>query len=132
MPMQSYIVSVILLAFILFSCSKEQANVHKRTCVAVRYTLEYCPVKASLVTFLEPRSDLPRPAHLSTIYTSQAAVLNLPDEFKKTDTVFYLTFHYDEDREKKENAEAPYIFCPAHIGVSPIIVGESASWQSCK
>lgn len=131
--MKSSILLVTLLVLALLSCSKDKAGVHTgSTCIAVRYTMEYCPVKASLVTFLEPRTDIPLPGHLSTIYTSQAAVLNLPDEFKKTDTVFYLTFHYDESREKKEKADAANVFCPANLGTSPVIVGESASWQPCQ
>lgn len=131
--MKSSILIVTLLLGVLLSCSKDDAAVRTKTaCVAVRYTMEYCPVKASLVTFLEPRTDIPLPVHLSTIYTSQAAVLNLQDEFKKTDTVFYLTFHYDASREKKEKADAANVFCPANIGISPVIVGESASWQPCQ
>ncbi len=127
------ILIVALLALALLSCSKDDAAVRtKSACVAVRYTMEYCPVKASLVTFLEPRTDLPLPVYASTIYTSQAAVLNLPDEFKKRDTVFYLTFHYDESREKKEKAAVGHVICPANIGPSPLIVGEAASWQPCK
>ncbi len=131
--MKYYLLPVTLLSLGLLSCSKDEAAVRTKTaCAAVRYSMEYCPVKASLVTFLEPRSDIPVPVYSSTIYTSQAAVLNLPEEFKKKDTVFYLTFHYDERREKQENAEAPYIFCPANIGPGPLIVGESASWQPCR
>lgn len=131
--MKTYVLSASLLAMTLLSCSKDKADLRtKATCVAVRYRMEYCPVKASLVTFLEHRSDLPVPAYLSTIYTSQAAVLNLPDEFKKKDTVFYLSFHYDEIREKKEKADAATVFCPANIGTSPVVVGESASWLPCQ
>ncbi|OZI08717.1 hypothetical protein BWI93_07640 [Siphonobacter sp. BAB-5385] len=126
------ILIVPLLVLALLSCSKDDAAVRtKSACVAVHYTMEYCPVKASLVTFLEPRTDLPLPVYASTIYTSQAAVLNLPDEFKKRDTVFYLTFHYDESRENKEKAGISNVICPAIIGPSPLIVGESASWQPC-
>lgn len=121
-----------LLAFTLITCSKDKAEVRGPSwCVAVQYKLPYCPVRASIVAFLEPQPGIPNPYPERGNVVYGAAVLDLPDEFKKTDTIFYLTYHYDPVREKRENAEA-IEYCPMNIGLSPLIVSESASWQPCQ
>lgn len=97
------------------------SNVHP---LIVTHRHRHCLVNASIITFPESQSGIPDPYNKGVEVSYGATVLDLPNEFRKIDTVFYLTDPYDPQREQRENAAAGLIICTANIGLKPLIVGD--------
>ena len=116
------IISCLMLSsFSIFSCKKDKKN-----CVKVQYVMPYCPKKgADLVRVLETNPDAT--AHTEHGYTTYSmALLNLPEEYKVRDKVFFVKYEYDADSAKPDTT-----FCPAIFGHENILIAKSVSLTGC-
>jgi hypothetical protein len=107
--------------FSLFSCKK-----NKKNCVQMQYIGGYCQkAGASLVKILEPNDDATaRTENGHTTYSM--ALLNLPEEFRVRDKVFFVKYYYDAESAKPDTT-----FCPADFYPANILVVKSVSLTGC-
>ncbi|MBC7417021.1 MAG: hypothetical protein H7325_02560 [Pedobacter sp.] len=119
-PLRYRLIEIMALVFIvalLGSCKKNDEK-----CIQVKYVMGYCPkTGASLVTLTNPNSDA---THSGNSY--EMALLNVPKVYQVRDKVFYVSYHYDEDKSKLD-----LVACPAIFGNVNVFVCDAANETSC-
>lgn len=124
--MKKDLVALALITIFLCSCSDRKDGAQ---CVKVRYSIEYCAEAKPLhlVTFLEPNTyATPVARRDSTVYL--AAIIDLPEDVQKKDSIFYLYFHYDKKLAKSREPK----ICPAMFSSVNILVCDIVSNDPCK
>lgn len=110
MKIYSFLLASCLILFFA-SCEKESKG-----CVKVKYITSYCPKLGSALVELVDSDD-----------SENIALLDVPEEFRVRDKVFYVTYHYDEVRSKPD----ANVLCPAMFGPAEVYVADSASENEC-
>lgn len=112
---------LLLFSFSLFSCKKDGKN-----CIRVQYISGYCYYPgAGLVEVLERNDDAT--ASTNNGYTTYTmALLNLPEEFRVRDKVFFVKYYQDESLPEAEPRACPLDIAPANL-----FVAKSASQTGC-
>jgi hypothetical protein len=123
---RSAILALIVIATFLSSCKNQHDD---DLCVKVHYVSEYCAEQKPLhlVRFLEPnRYASSSTDHDSTVYW--AAMIDLPKGVQKTDSTFYMYFHYNK---KLAKSRKPSI-CQALFSTVNILVCDMVTIDPCK
>jgi len=119
------ILSMFLLFVVLqFSCEKD---IQTSMCYQVQYLSAYCPnADASLVSFTTKNKDAtPITDSNGNVIDYQAAILNIPAQFKVPGKVFYVRYHYNGGEEET-------IPCSAITLTVKVLSADGASEQDCR
>jgi hypothetical protein len=97
-----------------------------KNCIQVRYISGYCFYPgAGLVEVLQPNDDATASTHhRHTTYTM--ALLDLPEEFRVRDKVFFVKYDHDADLPEAEPRAWPLDIAPANL-----FVAKSVSLTGC-
>lgn len=124
--------SLLALAWaVLLGCDREKPEaVSSMQCIPATYVANYCPTKkpTHLVRFLRPSkyaTQLDTNNRGGIVY--MAAVINLPEQLQKRDTVFQLQFHYDPAVER---GNLP-VYCNTNLMPTKMVIYDGTSSIEC-
>ena len=122
---------MILISILLSGCKKDTTEpVSLMQCVPVRYMGGYCPTKipTHLVRFLKPTDYATKvDTNNSEGFVYMAAVINLPEQYQKRDTIFQLQFHYDPKAERQNQP----LYCQMNLMPTKMVVYDGVSNTPC-
>lgn len=123
--MKKSFLGLTLLLAIFSSCNNEDSNIH---CAKVQYLTEYCSEDKPLhlVRFLKSNSYATSISDRDSI-SYLAAIIDLPKNVQKTDTTFYLSFHYDKSLAKNHKPK----ICQAMFTSVNILVYDMTTNDPC-
>jgi len=128
------IITLAILFLVLLSagsCSENETVTEvEYECLPAVYVTNYCPAneQLSFVKFLkESRLASSSQSIYSDSVSYVAAVLDLPKEFQKIDTVFYMRVRRDPVRESK----VKITYCQAIFSIVNILVCEAVLNEGC-
>jgi hypothetical protein len=125
------ILLMLLIAILLPGCKKDTAEpVSLMQCVPVRFVGSYCPTKmpTHLVRFLKPTEYATKvDTGNGAGFVYMAAVINLPKEYQKRDTIFQLQFHYDPKVERQNQP----LYCQMNLTLTKMVVYDNISNTPC-
>jgi len=78
------------LTIFLFSCKKDEQR-----CLKVKYLSSYCPKPGAAVVEVQSGSF------------ESLVLLNVPEDYRVKDRIFYITYHYDPTLDHFDNVACP-------------------------